>query len=527
MSVATETPERKVDERVEHRGLTLRSFIVCIVALFTMAIWIEYEELYNNYGGPLSENSPPNSAVGVICILLVISAALYHLRKPLRLVTAELVVIYSALVLAAPLMTQGMWHRFFGLLAGIPHSQDFKTYESLPSMLWPNGPNLCRNGRFEKDLEGFQHTGGGTVTWRELSIKAGEKRKCPVLNNGGDPKARSSLLWVVHRRNKEGQELMVPGESFLFSLLVKTEGFSKNSSYFVKLQADDRPEQTLLIIADHTRPTFALPGGFQRVGIDPLKIPTDLKEALSFSIGLIGDGDLALQDIQFFNVEAVAGAYAGRKVVRASQLGTDRKSTRDFTLVRPDNLLSFQGIKYLVAGYIPLSQWRNPAIAWSLLVGSLFVGFLGLNVLMRKQWVENERFTFPLTILPKNLLPEESSSGAVVRTIVQNRIMWIGLAVALTIALLKGLKYYFPQVPAPVFQVPSFAEYVTSPILKEYLKNVGVSVGSGIGLSLCVMAIALLIETDILFSLWASFLIFQLWFLFGKAFNFNRFLGYP
>ena len=34
-------------------------------------------------------------------------------------------------------MTQGMWHRMFGLLAAIPHNQDFKSYESLPPMLWP------------------------------------------------------------------------------------------------------------------------------------------------------------------------------------------------------------------------------------------------------------------------------------------------------------------------------------------------------------------------------------------------------
>ena len=74
-----------------HRGLTLRSFCIALVAMFTMGVWIEYEELYNTVGGPLAENSPPNSAVGVIVALLVICGLLYKLRSTLRLAVAELV----------------------------------------------------------------------------------------------------------------------------------------------------------------------------------------------------------------------------------------------------------------------------------------------------------------------------------------------------------------------------------------------------------------------------------------------------
>jgi hypothetical protein len=48
-----------------------------------------------------------------------------------------------------------------------------------------------------------------------------------------------------------------------------------------------------------------------------------------------------------------------------------------------------------------------------------------------------------------------------------------------------------------------------------------------LGISLCLVPIALLIETEVLFSLWSMFLIFQLWNLFGRAFNFTRIPGYP
>jgi len=511
-----------------NRGLTLRAVVVAIVALFAMGVWIEYEELYNTVGGPLAENSPPNSAVGVIGALLVICVIVYKLRQSLRLLVPELVVIYAALVLAAPLMTQGMWHRFFGLVAAVPHSSDFKKYQSLPPMLWPHGQNLCANGEFRNQLADFQQTGGGTVTWTNALLQPGDVRPSPVLANNGDPAARVTLQWTVNRYDAAGREVLVPGESFLFALLAKADGITKGSSYFAKMQADDGAIQPLFINSDETRPSFALPGGFQRVGVNPVKIPTDLKNRLTFYFGLTGAGRLTLQDIQFFNVEAIEGAYAGRRVVTASELAKLEPSERDFTIVRPDNLLSRAGVKYLVTGFIPLRQWQQPAIAWGTLVAALFMGFLGLNVLMRKQWVEHERFTFPLTILPKNLFAEATTpAGKVFRPIFRNRVMWVGFGLTFVLALLKGLHFYIPHVPSPGLDPMPFDTYVASPVLKAYLKNVGVGLGSPVGLSFCVLAIALLIETDILLSLWSMFLIFQLWHLCGRAFNLTRFPGYP
>jgi hypothetical protein len=510
------------------RGLTIRSFVVAIVSMLLMGIWIQYEELYNTFGGPLAENSPPNSAVGVIGVLLLICAVLYKIRRPLRLVAAELVVIYAALVLAAPLMTQGMWHRIFGLVAAVPHNQDFKTYDSLPLVAWPHGDNLCVNGQFKDKLTGFAHTGGGALEWEDATIKDKQIRTSPVLSNGTAADSRAALQWSIDRYDKKGKQVLVPGESCLFSMLVRAKGFTKGSSYFVTMQADDGVVQTLLISADVTQPSFAFPGGFQRVGLNPVKIPTDLKNKLNFAVTLTGEGSLALQDVQFFNVEAVEGAYAGRRMVTESNLAKLDPSERDFLVVRPDNMFSWAGLKFLVTGYIPLGQWMQPAMAWGLLVLGLFIGFLGMNVLMRKQWVEFERFTFPLTILPKTLFEETvTPDGKIYRTIFRNRILWAGFAVGLVLALLKGIQFYYPQCPAPVFNVATFGEYFTSPVIKAFLQNVGIGVGTGIGLSLCLLAIALLIETDILFSLWAFFILFQLWHLFGKAFTLTRYPGYP
>ncbi|MEI6084620.1 MAG: DUF6785 family protein [Verrucomicrobiota bacterium] len=471
------------------RGLTIRSFVICVVALFLMAAWIEYEVLYSA-GGPLAENSPPNSVVGVVLLVLGISAVLYKLRRALRLATPELVVIYSALVLAAPLMTQGLWHRFFGLINGIPHHQDFKSYQSLPPMLWPHGPNLL-----------------------------GADSESPVVLSNN----------ATHEFSVPRTAGLVPGEAHLFSMLVKATGLTKGAAVYVNLRADAGPERPLLIRGDNTTPSLANPDSFECVGAGPVAIPLELQDRLVLVIGIRGEGVVTVRQPEFINIEAVEAAYTGRQVVRESQLAALPANQRNATVVRPDNLFSLAGVKYLVTGFIPVRQWVRPAVAWSILIGGLFAGFLAVNVLMRKQWVEHERFTFPLTILPKTLFATETDAqGRMYLSIFRNRIMWVGFGIGLFLALLKGLHYYFPALPSPDPGTINFSSYVSSPVMKAFLANVGIGQGGhGFGLALVLVSIALLIETDILFSLWSMYLLFQLWHFGGKAFNFTRYAGYP
>ncbi len=62
---------------------------------------------------------------------------------------------------------------------------------------------------------------------------------------------------------------------------------------------------------------------------------------------------------------------------------------------------------------------------------------------------------------------------------------------------------------------------MTDPLLRAYVGNINISI------IFCLFSVALLVETDILFSIWSMFLLFQLFFLFGKVFSFNSIAGYP
>ncbi len=512
-----------------NRGFTLRSLVVSLTAMLAMGIWIEYVERYGRYGGPLGENVPPNAAVGIILVVMGVSALLYFLRRSLRLAPAELLVVYAALVLAAPLMTQGLWGRFFGLLAAIPHNQDFKSYESLPSMLWPHGPNLVENGRFTKGLEGFVLEGAGGETWTNIDRRAKGIWRSPVLDNAGDTGSVSALTFAIRRFDGRGREVLVPGEHFLFSMLVRVSGIQKSTAYFVEMRADTGAAHKIFMSAGATQPTFANPCGFMRVGASPIAIPVELRSNLAFRIGLEGPGALALQDLEFMSVEAIEGLYAGRALVRESNLAKLGPGERGSLVVMPDNLFSLKGLKFLVTGYIPLGQWVQPALVWLVLFGGLFVGFLGLNILLRKQWAENERFAFPQTILPRLLFAEaEGGQGGVHYVFLRRRAMWLGFFLTLPLVLLRGLHFYNPSIPAPLIENLQFANYFINPLAKAFLQDVSMDLGwIGAGFTFSLLAIALLIDTNVLFSLWASFFLFQLWNLFGKAFNWTRFPGYP
>ncbi len=503
------------DDAGPARGLTLRSLVVMLVAVFLQAAWISYAERYDRYG-MIAENSPAGSAVAVTLVVMALCGGLALLRRTLRLRAAELVVVYAALVISAPLMTQGLWGRMTGLLVAIPNNADFKSYESLPSMLWPHGPNLVANGRFDQEsLEGFEVRGlKGFET-----IDAGRfgPVRAPVLEAAEG--AVAELAFDLTSRTVADRHHLIPGERHLLSLLVRTDGLQRGASVMVLARADDGAERMLYVSSAETRPTLAQPGRFERIGVTPYTVPADLQKRLHVMIRLTGPGRLAVYDVEFINVEAVESIYSGRRVVRASEWAALAGDERENTVVRPDSLLSLAGLRYLVTGFIPLGQWVLPGLAWSILIAALFAGFMGLNMLMRRQWVENERFSFPLTVVPKQLFSETEGGGW---ALLRNRVMWIGFGVALIFGILRGLNYYNPAAPDLSWPSTPLAPLVENPLAKAFLKDVTVPL-----LCLTILSIALLIQTDVLFSLWACYFLFQIWNFAGPAFNMNRFPRYP
>lgn len=108
----------------------------------------------------------------------------------------------------------------------------------------------------------------------------------------------------------------------------------------------------------------------------------------------------------------------GKQVVRGWFEGNS-------TLYRPDVLLA----------------WAKPLAWWVAFMGVLFFGMACLNVLVRQQWADRERLTFPIVQLPLAL----AEPG---HPLVRGKLFWAGVAIAAAVDLLNGLSYLFPAVPA-------------------------------------------------------------------------------
>ena len=87
-----------------------------------------------------------------------------------------------------------------------------------------------------------------------------------------------------------------------------------------------------------------------------------------------------------------------------------------------------------------LKVWAPVILAWLLLFSVLAFIFLCLNTILRRQWTEHEKLTYPIIQLPLEMT--NPSSG-----FFRNKLMWIGFALAFGIDLLNGLSYLYPTIP--------------------------------------------------------------------------------
>lgn len=107
-------------------------------------------------------------------------------------------------------------------------------------------------------------------------------------------------------------------------------------------------------------------------------------------------------------------------------------------------------IKYFYEGLppgvlIPWVAWLRPLGWWFLFIFAFQAVSLCLMVIVRKQWVENERLIYPLVQLPMEMVGAGSHGSGFYRL----PALWAGFGVPFLLGGLIGLHNYFPAVPAP------------------------------------------------------------------------------
>ena len=96
-----------------------------------------------------------------------------------------------------------------------------------------------------------------------------------------------------------------------------------------------------------------------------------------------------------------------------------------------------------------LHAWLPAVLIWTGFVIVLLWTMQCVNVLIRKQWTDNERLIYPLTKIPLEITDAQPfGRGRSEQPLTKSRLFWGGFAVAATIDLMNSLNYYYPQIPA-------------------------------------------------------------------------------
>lgn len=156
---------------------------------------------------------------------------------------------------------------------------------------------------------------------------------------------------------------------------------------------------------------------------------------------------------------------------------------------------------------IPWDAWILPVMATGILVLLVIFAFLCLTTIIRRQWMDNEKLSFPLAQLPLEIASDEEGG-----TFFRNRLMWLGALVPVAVYCVKEWHLLQPTVPDVTVQW-NLSDYVTT------LPWSAAAGGTAFILSFAAIGFFFLLPTDVLFSIWFFFLLTRLEQLMATVYN--------
>ncbi len=441
-------------------GITVSSVGAALLGLLLTGIFTQYFDIIVGLSFA-SEHTLALPAIWSFLIILIM-CGLAFLFTRLRLLTrAEGICVLYIMLIASPLMTQGFWHRVVAVIATNPKMADFEKMDAFNDRLWPHGPNLLKGALDVANRDALSFS--GAHGWETIEYEEGETADLPVLSN--TKKDEVSTVRIRLPIARDGKPFIVRGEPYMISVLVRADDLGPGAGYRCRVYHDDE-ERFTEFFASSAGPkvSFLHRRGFQRVGAYGVKFSPEADESVTLEFSLSGAGRLALCEPKLFSVAALEGIYKGKKVVRQSEFDALPPAQRANLLVKPDTMWSLAGIRFLLAGYIPVRDWAGTLFTWTSFVVLLLLGTLAINIIMRRQWLENERFVMPVAKIPEALADIGLRGGDGSRSIWTNRLMWTGFVVTVLCMLWRAWNFYNPEVPLPgLLKRTELAPYFSDP----------------------------------------------------------------
>ncbi len=142
---------------------------------------------------------------------------------------------------------------------------------------------------------------------------------------------------------------------------------------------------------------------------------------------------------------------------------------------------------------VPWAAWATPLAAWISFMLVFYFVTLCVGVLLRGQWVENERLIFPLTRLPLEMLEDADQRETLLSWLYRSRVMWLGFAIPVLIQSWNSLRFYHD-----VFQP---IDLHGSVVLLQGMLSLPFR------LNFPILGLAYLMSLNVAFSVWFFFLV--------------------
>ena len=418
------------------------------------------------------ETSLPVTGIWVIVLLVGLNAFVGWARSGRSLLSrAQLVCVTGAVLMAAPLLTQGFWHRYVGTVTSYPREGQFQVIDALPDKLWPHGANLLADGL-------------SASTTRVVTQEQPCELKVPV--------------------SADGDYGAVVAKPYLISALVRADTLPPASVLTCTVVGDNDVALQAFSLDRPSKPDKVRNDGFQRIGVYGLRIP-DATTSVTVRFSLTGPGSVDLRDAKLMSVAAVEIALRGARPVTAEVQAAMPAGQRGTTVVAPVHLLSPSGAAFVATGGVPWSEWIVCLLAWGSFLGLMMGAVLGITLLLHRHWIEAERLPLPQAKAISMLLGLESN------TIWRNGWMWAGFGVAVLWCQMRYWSGHYPALPDPSLNVP------LRPLFGEMITAWGPMWDVTFTLSALFLGLALFMELNILASLVFGFFCYRALFWFGEG----------
>ena len=167
---------------------------------------------------------------------------------------------------------------------------------------------------------------------------------------------------------------------------------------------------------------------------------------------------------------------------------------------------------FFTAGQI--KAWLMPVIAWFGFICTLFFVMLCISVIVRRQWTEREKLTYPIIQLPLEMTRDGGASS-----FFKNKLLWIGFAIAGGINIINGLHFLHPAIPSLSIR------YNLQSLFTEKPWN---AIGrTPIYFFPFVVGLGFLVASDLLFSWWVFYLFWKAENILGSMAGWRSLPGFP